>query len=420
MLRTVGDKLKHWAAVAAFAALTLTARHVTNWSWSAPIDPTQSQALQLGPTRPPPGYPPSPAIVHHTEDATTWEVAFVTARALPELGGSQAEEVALIHGLTEVTIPRWRTRGSLKLPPRDRTVPKSDELIRAPARALTSEDFYERLHERLASTAERNVLVFVHGYNVTFDESVCRLAQMAHDMPFSGVVVAFDWESKHGTLGYFHDSWTAQTRYQDLSALLAGLRRELGESTRIHLLAHSMGNRVALRALLALEHSQAVPIGAGPVNAPHHTLLDPQYPGWPVRRFGEKRPPPLGHLVFAAADVAPEVFQEILPQIDTVAQSITLYSSETDFALELSRIVNLKGKHGYRSGDSRAGVQAARLTTIHLSGVNPADPFGHSYYGSHPGLLSDLAQLLQKNLPPERRPTLTAGSWSEAGEWRLR
>ena len=419
MWRAVGDKFKHWAAVAAFAGLTLAARYVTNWSWSAPVDPTQSQGLQFGPARPP-EFPPSPAIVRRTEDATTWEVAFVTARALPELADSQDAAPALRHGVTEVTIPRWRTRGSLKLAPRNRTTPESDELIRAPARALTSEDFYEHLRERLASTAHRNVLVFVHGYNVAFDESVCRLAQMAHDMPFSGVVVAFDWESKHGTLGYFHDSWTAHTRYEDLSALLADLRRELGESTRIHLLAHSMGNRVALKALLALEHSQAVLVGAGPVHAPQHTLLDPKYPGWPVRRFGEPRPPPLGHLVFAAADVAPEVFQEILPQIDTVAESITLYSSDTDFALELSRIVNLKGKHGYRSGDSRSAVHAARLTTIHLSGVNPADPFGHAYYGSHPGLLSDLAQLLQKDLPPERRPTLTAGSWSEAGAWRLR
>ena len=74
---------------------------------------------------------------------------------------------------------------------------------------------------------------------------------------------------------------------------------------------------------------------------------------------------------------------------------MVLYASDSDVALESSYHVN---KQGYRAGDSRASVDVDGLREIHVSGVNKLDPLGHSYYGSNPGVLDQIARLLRPSI----------------------
>lgn len=137
--------------------------------------------------------------------------------------------------------------------------------------------------------------MFVHGYNVSFDGAVARIAQMAEDMPFSGVVVAFDWHSQADAFGYFQDGVAAQQSAARLAGFLARLHARLGDDARLHVLAHSMGNRVTLRALASLEMQRTVISDRGfDVSRSDIALLKSQYPEWkPAGLRPRSRPPPI-------------------------------------------------------------------------------------------------------------------------------
>lgn len=418
MWKNIGAGINYLIGMTALTGVGLAFRYAENWSFTSPVDPTR-QTLILDKTSRP-TLPVSPSVVSTDSQQTTWEVAFVTGHDLPEIAEPSNSGDELHFGITEVTLPSLRTRGSLDLEPRKQS--SVDITVRrAAARPLSEDEFYEHLQSRLPAQEPADVLVFVHGFNVSFHEAVCRVAQMAHDMPFSGVIVAFDWASQASSLGYRRDQQTVDATSTLLARTLARLRTELPRETRLHVLAHSMGNRLTLKALLHLELQPTV-ISSHPwkPNGSEIALLRPPFPEWQAFGSAANGGPPLTHLVFAAPDVDAESFAVSLTRISRAAQTMTLYCSDTDFAMEASRIANAIEGSEYRAGDSRSNIRHGKLHTIRLSGVNPADPFGHSYYGSHPGMLTDLSELLQHDRPPTQRATLAAGGPNQRDVWRLR
>lgn len=407
MFKTIGILAKYGVSMSVLTVVGLGLRYAGSWSPMLPTDPTR-QALQLKPSEP----VPSPAIVRRELDETVWEVAFATDRKNDDLQ----------FGIIDVAVPKLRARGALELEGDGETSDGSRVSLQTQT-SCDADEFYEHLVRRLDDAAAlgvgRDLLVFVHGYNVSFEGAVARIAQMAEDMPFSGVVVAFDWHSQADAFGYYADGRAVGRSAGRLANLLANLNEKLGDDARLHVLAHSMGNRVTLRALASLETQRTVISDRGfDVSRSDIALLKPQYPNWKPAGLRPREKPPLCHLVFAAPDVDPEEFATTVAKIAGAAQQMTLYASDSDFALEMSRYANFQGKRSYRSGDSRSRLKAGGLETIHVTGVNRGDPFGHAYYGSHPGLLTDLAALLLHDTPPTKRATVTADSGGDA--WRLR
>ena len=54
-------------------------------------------------------------------------------------------------------------------------------------------------------TPDRSVLVFIHGFNNTFEDSVYRFAQIAHDSGTHAVPVLVTWPSRGSLLAYGYD-----------------------------------------------------------------------------------------------------------------------------------------------------------------------------------------------------------------------
>jgi esterase/lipase superfamily enzyme len=94
------------------------------------------------------------------------------------------------------------------------------------------------------------VLIFVHGFNNKFDDAVYRFAQIVHDSKAPSVPVLFTWPSRGEIkLGsYTYDRESANYSRDALEELIDTLDRNPNVS-EINLLAHSMGNWVALEAL---------------------------------------------------------------------------------------------------------------------------------------------------------------------------
>jgi esterase/lipase superfamily enzyme len=104
-----------------------------------------------------------------------------------------------------------------------------------------------------------DILIYVHGYANSFKDCILRAAQLQHDLEFFGKVIAFSWPSAGATLltvtdpfdgrerrvevAYKHDEAAAAGSHPFFAEVLSQLLKEKQPSQRIHVLAHSMGNR---------------------------------------------------------------------------------------------------------------------------------------------------------------------------------
>jgi esterase/lipase superfamily enzyme len=105
------------------------------------------------------------------------------------------------------------------------------------------------------------------------------------------------------------------------------------------------------------------------------------------------------HVVLAAPDIDAGVFLQLADHFVKAAGKTTLYASSNDRALSLS-----KKFHGSpRAGDilDQRPVVVGGVDTIDASELD-TDLLGHSYYGDHKSVVSDLFYLLQ-GITPEKR-----------------
>lgn len=365
------------------------------------------------------------------DEQLTWKVAVVTNRehssdssAEPvneSLGNRTLAEQTIdamyqtaetTFGFADVQLPTVRPRGSCVLKE------KSDYCVTVcPWRTQTESSFHSELRHTLSKSEKKDVFVFVHGFNVSLKQAVARAAQISEDMPFHGVVIAFSWQSTGKARAYLTDEKLAERHFWSLAELLAGLQQNLEPDTRIHLLAHSMGNRVALRALNALTGSitptglELDPLTAASLLSPSSVVFNqPQstgvlnglheiparFPAWGTWHATRATAPPLANLILAAPDVDAAEFTQFVKNLRHVSQNIVLYASDCDLALQASGKVH-RGR--FRAGDSRANLNLAGVTTVRVSAISSKDRLGHSYYGSNAQVLNQLGSLMR---PPVR------------------
>ena len=346
--------------------------------------------------------PDSPMLTSRDFEHSSWKVACVTnrdlstgrvrtsevdaRRSLWEQSHDAVNQVDLpTFGFAEVRVQKNRLRGQCE-----------PDCVQVEKNLQTVDEtrFLNSINSLLADAKEKNLLVFVHGFNVSHEMTLCRTAQLAEDLPFGGVVIAFDWAScaeMHDLAihqRYARDEVIAERYFWSLARLLAQLKQTLPQSTRLHVMAHSMGNRVTLRALNALA-GYLTPTGERPGVFPSDDTTS-RFPLW--RSWVELREPPIEEIVFAAPDVGAGEFQRLAANVSHLCEGMTLYTSDVDVALESSYHMN---QEGYRAGDSRASIAVDGLRVVRTSRVSRLDPLGHSYYGSDPSVLDNLASLFQ-------------------------
>ena len=253
--------------------------------------------------------------------------------------------------------------------------------------------YLEEVRKRVANSKEREAFVFVHGYNVTFADAARRTAQMAYDLRFDGAPIFYSWPAKGDLLDYGTDGNNAEWSVAHLTDFLTGVARQTG-AQEIHLIAHSMGNRVLVGALKSLAY-----------------------------QAGREPLPKFNQVVLTAPDIDAAIFKrDIAPRIVSTAQRITIYASERDKALTLSQRL-----HGYpRLGDAGRNItlfpEWPNIEVVDASAVETGI-LGHSYYGDSATVLDDLEFVLSglggsdRGLLPQRSgaywsfpPSRSAGS----------
>lgn len=276
----------------------------------------------------------------------------------------------LAYGMAEVTIPVGRHRlGQVEQRSwwnrlTDKNDPRRYVVLGEP-QDLSGSDFVVRLENE--PDAAHGLLVFTHGYNVTFEEAARRAAQFAFDMQFKGRIILFSWPSQGALLGYGADEERALLSAQEFRGFLQSI--EDGPWGKVHLLAHSMGNRVLLHGLAG---------GA-----------------WPNRK--------LGQVLFVAADVYVDMFKQQFPLIRDSGASYTSYASESDRALFVSSWLHKAERVGAIQPTPFVtdGLETIDATAVDTSFLGLG--LGHSYFSDKRSLITDIGILVGEGLPASRR-----------------
>lgn len=297
----------------------------------------------------------------------------------------------LTFGAVSVSIPRDHRMGELESPSilklEFRKDPKRHVTLEA-IEELSKAGWRDELRTRATRMGKPGVLVFVHGYNVAFDEAAERSAQLAYDLSFPGPTVFFAWPAQGKAAQYVVDAQMAEYSVADMKDVLRDLAA-LVPGGPVYVIAHSMGNQVLARGFAEL------------------MAIDP----------GKRRS--FKEIVLAAPDIDADVFKrDIAPKFLVPGPRFTLYANSKDRALEAS-----EGLHG--PGSRRLGQGGDQITI--LSDIDSIDAtriktdfFAHSYFGDSETLLSDLFYLIRQHLPPDARVRLEPVVRPAGKYWRFR
>ena len=349
---------------------------------------------------------PQDAQPRTTADETAWDVVPVfygTDRAEIPLGrraGYSAERGRRLDlGRALVTVPKshqvpnverpW----ALHIPYFDVAIyeeaedPKKHFTLQEVKR-LPQSDFLALVRERLLASSrfKDHAIIFVHGYNTSFDNALYRTAQIAYDMQFDGAPFVYSWPSGGAVTSYTYDRESAEGAEPHLRKFIDLVVKETGATT-VSIIAHSMGNQALLNVLREM-------------NSPPPGVL-------------------ISQLILAAPDVDTDNFANLASKIGGLSQGVTLYASSNDRALIASR--NFWGHS--RAGDVPATgpVVLPSIETIDVTAAS-TDIFAlnHSGYAQNNALLTDMGKLIETSThPPDVRfEKIKPVSSPKGGYWR--
>jgi esterase/lipase superfamily enzyme len=257
---------------------------------------------------------------------------------------------------------------------------------------LSQDEFLALVRERLAAskTYKDHALIFIHGYNTSFDYAVYRTAQIAYDLKFDGAPFAYSWPSGGGLASYTYDRESSGQAEPYLKQFIELVIKQTGAKS-VSVIAHSMGNQPTLQVLKDLKASK--PVGVI-----------------------------ISQIILAAPDVDRDNFENISESIQGLANGVTLYAASNDRALMVSR--------NFYGGIPRAG-DVPPAGPLVLPGVDTIDVtaasmdslgLNHSGYAENNALLADIGLLIQSGTRPPgtRTPTLEQITTAKGPYWRYR
>jgi esterase/lipase superfamily enzyme len=288
--------------------------------------------------------------------------------------GKRSDQVR--YGTCAVAIPRSHKFGSVGSPWWKRLLVLTDDRLKVrELRPQNQEEFFGSLRSAIGerSVRERQAVLYLHGYNTSFDEAAIRAAQIGFDLKVPGVMAFFSWPSQGMLNGYAADEASIEASEGVITDFMVRLATE-SSARKLHVIAHSMGNRGLLRALQRIE-----------------------------ARAQQRSEVKFGQIFLAAPDIDAGQFEELAYLYPLLSKRTTLYVSSGDKALGASTWL-----HGHRRVGFTPPVTVVNgIDTIEVTGLD-VTMLGHGYYAEAAALLHDMFDLLRHDVPPTQRQRLTS------------
>ena len=304
-------------------------------------------------------------------------------------GFSGKRDDKLHYGICQVAVPKSHKIGSTGSPWWKRLITLKDDRLKLQFKSLQilqEELFWANINEELKDHEinERSALVFVHGYNVNFEDAAIRAAQMGFDLQVPGITAFYSWPSQGKLLAYPVDAASIEASEKYMTEFLLNLA-EKTHIEKIHIIAHSMGNRGLLRAVQRII-SQV------------QTITNIVF----------------GQIILAAPDVDIDLFKELAKGYGQLAERTTLYISSKDKALATSGLIHQHDRAGFFPPVTVVeGIDTVKVSKIDVTLL------GHGYFADARLVLEDIRDLLIHNTSPEQRTGRLEPS-EEGGYWIMR
>jgi esterase/lipase superfamily enzyme len=255
--------------------------------------------------------------------------------------------------------------------------------------------FVDRIDQRLAKSNNQEVVLYVHGYRVFFDEVTVMMGSWAHYLGH-GALVTFQWPTGQYFWNYLTDCPRAERYVPDIEHTVALLAQT--KATYINIIAYSCGSPLLGEALARLR-------------ARHPEENRSQL----ARRYR------IANVVFAASDVDLKTFaSELVPPVQDLARQTIVYASRTDAALGFSTLIAGASRLGRPDIRDLSVAEIQRLAgdpnfqAIDVSEVRGAHEMGgmrgHGYWYANEWISTDVLLSLRYPIPPEKRCLVPAGA----------
>lgn len=269
-----------------------------------------------------------------------------------------------------------------------------------PAQAEAERRFKEDLAARLARTPRKEVFIYVHGFNNTFEDGVLTTAELWHFLGREGVPVCYTWPAGVGLLkAYEYTIASTQFTVYHFKQTLR-LIASCPEVEKVHIIAHSRGTAVTTDTVREL-HLE-------------------------IRGTADtQKTLKLGTVILAAADIDLDVAiaRNGTERIGRAVERSALYISHNDEALGLSGWLFGIGRLGevdlklFAPEEVAALRHSDRLQLI--DALVKKSGLGHSYFHTNPAVSSDIMLLMRYQLLPGAEHGRPLGV-SEEGFWVIR
>ncbi len=270
------------------------------------------------------------------------------------------------YSLQTITVPPGHAVGQIERASFGHDDPEHHFTVAA-ARALDDSEFKNEVASHLSGRvgSNRDVLVFVHGFNTSYDDARFRLAQVVNDGRFGGVPILFTWPASGSLFDYEAAKESASASRDALAQTLM----QLGDTPdigKIHILAHSMGAWLTMEAL-----RQDAIAGKPDLNGK------------------------LGDVMLAAPDIDVGVFKAQIAKLDP--SHISVLVSANDRALSLSR--HLAGDRprvgalNPKSAGDKALLDQLGVRVYDVSN-EAGGLYGHSMYGDAPDVVKKIGSTI--------------------------
>lgn len=183
----------------------------------------------------------------------------------------------------------------------------------------------------------------------------------------------FSWPSKGTYHGYLADAASIEASEPFITNYLVDIAKA-SEAAKVHIIAHSMGNRGLLRAINRI-----------------------------VQDAAAKTSVQFDQIILAAADVDCDTFRQLSAAYQSVAERTTMYVCDKDKAVGLSEWIHDAARAGFAPPILVVpGVDTVSVSNLDLSLL------GHGYYAEARDLLQDIHRLINSGAAPQNRFGLQA------------
>lgn len=284
----------------------------------------------------------------------------------PAIFFSGERSTTMAFAEVSASIPPTHKVGEIERPKTATPNPAKDFVLIDPALIGSEQEFISQLNSALADRPpdQRDILVFIHGYNYSLTNALLRSAQFVNDSGFQGVPILFSWASRGKVLDYDYDMNSALLARDNLARLFTLLDKT--RASNYDLVAHSMGNLLLVETIRQLHDKRQFD---------QHTKLNT--------------------IVMASPDIDFDLFANTLAKLTPEEHRFYVLVSDQDRVLKYSRL--LAGGVD-RLGDSDAeDVAALGVIAIDLSEVHDPTSLHHDTFTASPEVVQLIGKQMNQN-----------------------